>query len=54
MHIAAGRLEPLLAEYALPEADIYAVRPPLRHVPAKMRVFIELLNQQMREGSRPW
>ncbi len=46
--IAAGRLEALLTEYALPEAGIYAVHPPLRHVPAKTRAFIDLLREEMK------
>jgi DNA-binding transcriptional LysR family regulator len=48
--IAVGRLEPLLTEYTLPEAGIYAVHPPLRHVPAKTRAFIDALRERMKGG----
>ena len=41
--IESGRLEPLLPEYALPEAGIHVVRPPGAHVPGKVRVLIDTL-----------
>ena len=38
-----GQLEILLDDYALPPADIYAVYPQKRNLPAKVRVFVDFL-----------
>lgn len=38
-----GQLEILLEDYALPPADIYAVYPQKRNLPAKVRVFVDFL-----------
>lgn len=38
--IASGELVRLLPEWQLPRGGIYAVHPPGRHVPAKVRAFI--------------
>ena len=51
--IAAGRLVPLLADYAVDErTPIHAVYPQRRHVPAKVRVFIDFLATALRRP--PW
>ena len=42
-----GRLEILLDDYALPPADIYAVYPQKRNLPAKVRVFVDFLASQL-------
>ena len=42
-HIASGALRVVLEEYALPGGDISAVYVRDRHLPAKVRVFIDLL-----------
>jgi DNA-binding transcriptional LysR family regulator len=41
--IRSGALEPLLADYPMPEAGLYVVRPPGPHVPGKLRVLIDAL-----------
>lgn len=41
--IRAGRLVPLLQEYAVPPLPIYAVYPSRRHLSAKVRVFVDFL-----------
>lgn len=50
--IAAGRLEVLLPDYALPPADLHAVYPERLHLSAKVRAFIDLLVGHF-EGSGP-
>jgi hypothetical protein len=39
----AGRLVPVLTDYALPEAAIRAVYPHNRHLSAKVRAFVDFL-----------
>lgn len=41
--LASGELITVLDEYALPQYDIMAVYPQQRHLPAKVRFFIDLL-----------
>lgn len=41
--LASGELVTVLDEYALPHYDIMAVYPQQRHLPAKIRFFIDLL-----------
>lgn len=41
--VRAGQLVVLLEDYALPPADIYAVYPQKRNLPAKVRVFVDFL-----------
>ena len=45
--IAAGRLARVLAEWSLSEGGVYAVYPPGRHVPAKVRAFMTFFESQM-------
>jgi DNA-binding transcriptional LysR family regulator len=53
-HIAAGRLVPLLTEDVVDErTPIHAVYPQRRHVPAKVRVFIDFLVERFRPVA-PW
>ena len=40
-HLAAGRLRHVLPDFAMPEQALYAVFPERRHVPAKVRAFVE-------------
>jgi DNA-binding transcriptional LysR family regulator len=42
-HVQAGRLVTLLSGFAAPEAALYAVYPPGRHLSAKLRSFIDFL-----------
>ena len=53
-HLAAGRLVPLLAEYAVDERTaIHAVYPQRRHLPAKVRAFIDFLVERF-QPVPPW
>ena len=45
--IDAGRLVRLLPEWSLPDAGIYAVYPPGRQVPAKVRHFVDFYRQYL-------
>ena len=51
--ITAGRLVPLLPDYKLPSQIIYAVFPERRHLPAKVRVFIDYLVEKI-GGDHPY
>lgn len=42
-HVRNGKLEVLLDDYALPPADLYAVYPPRRNLPAKVSFFVDFL-----------
>jgi DNA-binding transcriptional LysR family regulator len=41
--LAAGRLAAVLTEYALPEFGIFAVYPSRKHLPAKVKAFVDFL-----------
>jgi DNA-binding transcriptional LysR family regulator len=43
--LASGELVTVLDDFALPSYDIMAVYPPQRHVPAKVRFFVEHLKR---------
>ena len=47
--IAAGRLLTVLDEYAAPPVGIYAVVPQRRHLPLRVRLFIDLLKATWRD-----
>jgi DNA-binding transcriptional LysR family regulator len=49
--IESERLEPLLADYALPDVGIHVVRPPGAYVPGKVRVLIDILVERF--GGQP-
>ena len=51
--IRAGRLVPLLQDYAVPAMPIYAVYPSRRHLSAKVRVFVDYLVERF-AGSLDW
>jgi hypothetical protein len=42
-HLAEGRLETLLPAYRLPERHLHVIYPSRRHLPTKVRAFIDLL-----------
>jgi len=46
-HIDAQRLTPLLADHRFPPQGIYALYPNTRHVPEKVRTFIDFLQQRV-------
>ncbi|HEY5799988.1 MAG TPA: LysR family transcriptional regulator [Burkholderiaceae bacterium] len=48
--IAAGKLVPVLEHYAAPGSDIYAVFGQRRHLPLRIRVFIDYLRQQYEDA----
>lgn len=39
--VRAGRLRPVLEQYAMPEAGLYVVRPQGQHVTGKVRAFVD-------------
>ena len=41
----------MLEDYALPQADIYAVFPERHHLSAKVRVFVDFLVAYFQKGS---
>jgi DNA-binding transcriptional LysR family regulator len=43
--LASGELITVLDDYALPQYDIMAVYPQQRHLPAKVRFFIDMLKE---------
>ena len=53
-HIASGRLVRLLKQYRMPLQTIYAVFPERRHLPIKVRVFIEFLVERFCEDRPYW
>ena len=44
----SGKLVRVLADWALPNGGIYAVFPPGRHVPAKVRAFVDFYREFIR------
>ena len=42
-YLRSGRLVRVLEDYALPQADIYAVFPERHHLSAKVRIFVDFL-----------
>ncbi|CAI1041600.1 LysR family transcriptional regulator [Serratia proteamaculans] len=48
--IAEGKLSPLLADHQFPAQSIYALYPSTRHVPEKVRAFIDFLRAQIATG----
>lgn len=54
-HVRSGRLEVLLADYELPPADIHAVFPQKRNLPAKVRAFVDFLTERFGRaaGTKP-
>jgi DNA-binding transcriptional LysR family regulator len=41
--LAAGRVEPILTDFPIPELGIYAMLPGNRHVPHRVRVLMDFL-----------
>jgi DNA-binding transcriptional LysR family regulator len=53
--LEAGRIEPVLLDWALPEYCVFAVYPHRRFVSPKVRVFLEALTAAFGDGNRdPW
>lgn len=49
-----GELVPILSDYALPVHAIYAVYPQRKHLPEKVRVFIEHLQNDISSHAQSW
>ena len=47
-----GSLQSILSDYTTPEISIYAIYPETRHLPVKVRVFIDFLIDRL--GGRPY
>ena len=45
--VAEGRLEAVLTDYCPPGGGVYALQPPGRYVPAKVRAFIDFLAERL-------
>lgn len=45
-YLESGRLQAVLPDWTLPPADLYAVYPARRHLPARVRAMIEFLASQ--------
>ena len=43
----AGRVEQILADFAIPELGIYAMLPSNRHVPHRIRVLMDMLSAEL-------
>jgi DNA-binding transcriptional LysR family regulator len=52
-HAAAGRLQTVLVEYEPPPAPIHIVHPEGRHLPAKVRLFIDYAAERLRRKFSP-
>lgn len=50
--IKAGKLVPILRDYALPTVDMYAVFPGHRFVPSRVRAFVDFLAERI--GPEPY
>ncbi len=54
-HVQAGRIEPLLLDWALLDFGVFAVYPHRRFVSPKVRVFIDALRAAFGDGTQdPW
>ncbi len=51
--VRSGRLVPLLQDYVWADLSLYAVYPPTRHLPLRIRVLIDFLLEQFGR-SPPW
>jgi DNA-binding transcriptional LysR family regulator len=51
--IAAGRVEEVLADYPAPELGIYALLPGNRHIPHRVRVLIDHLQEHLADVAAP-
>ncbi|SDH15226.1 DNA-binding transcriptional regulator, LysR family [Vibrio xiamenensis] len=52
--IASGRLKPLLPLYSLPLHAIYAVFPERKHMPLKVRSFIDFIEHKLGSETPSW
>ena len=52
--IAAGSIEIVLPEYQLPEHAVYAVFPERKHMPLKVRAFIDFISEKLGSDEPYW
>ncbi|WP_430387406.1 LysR family transcriptional regulator [Dyella sp. 20L07] len=50
--VRAGRLVPVLADVILPDAHIYAIYPSRRYLPARIRLFVDHLQHELKKRER--
>lgn len=50
--VRAGRLVPLLSDIATPEANIHAIYPSRRFLPARIRLLVDHLHQHLQQHER--
>ena len=53
-YLQSGELVPILNSYALPKHAVYAMYPERKHLPQKVRVFIEFLTEKWGENTAYW
>ncbi|QUM85943.1 LysR family transcriptional regulator [Moritella sp. 28] len=53
-HLKSNKLISIMDEYTLPKHAIYAVYPERKHLPEKVRVFIEFMHNKLGGGSGYW
>ncbi len=52
--IATGRLVQVLPEYRMPAQSLYAIFPERRHLPAKVRVFVDFVVERIGAELPSW
>ncbi len=52
--IAAGKLMGVMQEYQLPEHAVYAVFPERKHMPLKVRAFIDFIASRLDAQNAEW
>ncbi len=52
--IASGKLQPLMTQYSLPHHAIYAVLPERKHMPLKVRRFVDFVQQKLGSETPSW
>ena len=53
-HLAAGRLRRVLPTFMMPEQALYSVFPERRHVPAKVRAFVDFFAEHVGHKTPYW
>ncbi|NUW70034.1 LysR family transcriptional regulator [Vibrio coralliilyticus] len=52
--IAAGKLKPIMTAYTLPSHSVYAVFPERKHLPLKVRVFVDFIAEKFGSDVPYW
>ncbi|MBO9447372.1 LysR family transcriptional regulator [Ruegeria sp. R14_0] len=53
-HLTSGRLVRVLPDYRLPEQALYAVFPERKHMPAKVRAFLDFVGERIGRDEPYW